>query len=231
MRVALAVTHFERFDMVREAVAKVIEDERVAEVVISDDCSMDGSWEKLLGYYAEFPKVRLFRNEHNVDCYKNKASAIVRCLGDWVVLFDSDNIMDSDYLDRLEAVQPWEQNTAYLPVFAEPHFDYRRYEGLTIDRHNVAVYMDDATFRTALNTANHLCYGSRYVTCFDPMVDPHTADSIYMNYLWLAAGGQLHFVKGLRYQHRVHGGSHYQRNVHKTGGFAEQVEGWLRGLR
>lgn len=228
--ISLAITHFERFDMLLESFADVLDDKRIKEVVISDDASEDGSWERMRLLFADEPKIRLHRNEVRLDCYQNKAAVLAQCSG-WAVLFDSDNIMTPDYLDRLEAMLPWAEDTAYLPTFAEPHFDYRGYAGLTVTRSNVAEHMDDVTFRTALNTANHLCRPEFYVGVHDPDTDPHTADSIYMNYLWLAAGYKLHFVPGLRYVHRVHEGSHYQKNVHRTGEFAEWVEEMLADLR
>jgi hypothetical protein len=75
-----------------------------------------------------------------------------------------------------------------------------------------------------------------YLKCWDGSVNPHTSDSIYMNYLWLKNGGKLNIVSGLYYQHRVdnHQGEqpgHYGTNNHLTGNFHQEVERKLRELR
>lgn len=232
MRVSIALTHHNRFDMLREAVAAVEADPRVEEVVISDDASDDGSWERIVAEYYALPKYRLFRNARNLDCYANKAKAVERCEGDWVVLFDSDNVMGRDYLDALEQAQPWLDRTAYLPTFARPEFDYRKFEGTRVDRRNVAPWVADDTFRTALNTANYLVRRDEYLRAWDPDTDPVTADSIYMNLRWLEQGNSLYFVPGLAYEHRIHPGSHFMtRHNRRHEEFKASVERRLRELR
>ncbi len=66
---------------------------------------------------------------------------------------------------------------------------------------------------------------------WDGSVNPHTADTIYQNFNWLRAGKQLVIVKGLRYFHRVHDGSHFKLNRKKTGSFAAEVEQKLSMLK
>lgn len=42
--ITLALTHWNRFDMLCESFAQVIDDERIGEIVIVDDHSDDGSY-------------------------------------------------------------------------------------------------------------------------------------------------------------------------------------------
>lgn len=231
MSITLALTHYNRRDFLIESISKVIEDSRISEVVISDDCSTDSSFGDLLVHYKHFPKVHIFKNQHNVDCYANKRAAVLRATNDWVILFDSDNILPVSYLDALFALKCWDADVLYCPEFAEPHFDYTAFSGLTVDRTNVAMLLGKPKFECALNTANYFVNRRSYLDVWDGSVDPHTADSIYQAYNWLKSGRRIFFVPGLRYFHRIHNGSHYKLNVHKTGNFAQQVESKLRQLR
>lgn len=228
---SLAITHYNRADLLLESISLIHDDPRIAEIVISDDCSHDGSYERLQKEFRHNAKVCLHQNEQNRDVYANKARALSLCSHLWCVLFDSDNLLTPEYLSAIFALHAWEPNTFYLPVFAEPHFDYRAFSGQTITRQNVSQFMSEPMFPTALNTANHLVNRDEYLRVWEPGIDPHTSDSIYMNLLWLKAGGSLYFVPSMHYFHRIHSGSHFMTDNHKTGNFAAKVEAQLRKLR
>jgi hypothetical protein len=88
-----------------------------------------------------------------------------------------------------------------------------------------------STFRCALNTANYFMSKDDYLAVWDGSVNPHTADSIYQAFNWLASGRQIKFVKDLHYFHRMHAGSHFLGNRHKTGNFSSIVEQRLCELK
>jgi len=230
--VTLAIPTFNRYRFLLECVQNVIGDPRISEITISDDFSTDGSFSKLMAWAAKHhPKVTLYRNRSNVDCYANKAQAVRGARRDWVILFDDDNVMPSTYLDVLFALPEWDRDTVYCPEFAEPHFDYTEFSGMTVTRQNVAGLMTRPPFATALNTANYFFHKSSYLGVWDGSVNPHTADSIYQAYRLLNAGKKLYITPGLRYFHRVHDGSHFKREHHKTGRFASEVEARLKSLK
>lgn len=229
--VSIAITHYNRWQLLVECLHSVICEPRIAEVVIVDDASTDDSYARLHDFFDGVSKVKLFRNPANLDCYRNKAEAVRRCQGDWVILFDSDNVLQVGYLNTLFAIDPWDPDTVYCPDFAAPLFNYTAFSGLTITRKNLGQHLRRPHFQTALNTANYFFYRQTYLEVWDGTVEPHTADSIYQAYRLLAAGKKLAIVPGLRYFHRVHNGSHYKQNHHKTGQFAQRVEKLLTELK
>jgi len=232
---SILIPTYNRADMTYECISSICEHDDL-EIVIVDDCSNIEIYEQVKERASKNHKIKLFRNETNLDCYFNKHKSVQLCSNDNVCLWDSDNVFGFDYLFHLFQLMKWEEDTAYLPSFAAPHFDYRKYEGLEITRENVHKYMDDPTFTCMLNTHNHFVNRKFYLKCWDGNTNPHTSDSIYMNYLWLKNGGKLYVVSGLTYQHRVdnHGmeeAGHYNTNNHKTGNFHSEVEQKLRELR
>lgn len=232
--ITLCLTHYNRFEMLCEAISQVKDDKRIDQIVISDDCSTDGSYEKLVDTFGYQLKFRIYRNKHNLDCYANKYAAVEKAVpGSWVILLDSDNTISKNYIDTIVNQKPWFKCTAFLPVFAQPHFDYRAFSGVHIDKKNVARYMDKPSFSTALNTANHFFNRDEYLRVFDGSVDPNTNDSLYQNYRWLEKGNSLFFVPGLQYFHRVHPGSHFKHNnsKHGTEEFRKDLINKLRALK
>lgn len=231
-KLSIVIPTYNRYQMTINSFAQVINDDRVSEVIIVDDKSNDGSFEKLLASFDNNEgKVKVGTTLINVDCYRNKNVAVDSASNEWCILLDSDNVIGPDYLDRLFDIEQWEPDTVYLPSFAAPHFDYRQYSGLTVTRDNVKDYIDQSTFETAMNTCNFFVNRAAYLKAFDSGVDPITSDSIYMNYRLLEQGNKLYFVPHLQYEHKVHDGSHYQNNRHRTAiGFHEQILSKIKQL-
>lgn len=230
-QISLALTHHNRYAMLREAVVHVIDDHRIGEVVICDDASTDGSFEKLTTWAASQPKVKLFRNKHNLDCYRNKREAVSHCSFPWVILFDSDNVIKLEYLNIIYGFNPWSPDVIYAPSFAAPHFDYRAFSGMMATKQNVHGLMEKKHFPTALNTANYLVHRDSYLAVWKGDIDPHTADSLYQVYNWLSADKKVYIVPDLWYFHRVHEGSHYKANWRKTGNFMNILKEKFKDLK
>lgn len=230
-KIGIAIPTFNRPAWTMRAFEKIVGDERVSEICIVDDHSGPEEYQQLAHWVALLDKVKLFRNESNVDCYRNKKNAIELSTSEWCLLADSDNIFGVDYLDRLFECCPWEPDTIYAPTFAAPNFDYREFSGVTITKENVSSLSERPMLFTALNTANYLVHRETYLKCWDGSIDPITADSMFQNYNHLKSGGKIFFVPNLTYEHTVHPLSHYKQNAHRSGQIHMQVEHQLKALR
>lgn len=220
-----------RPQMLKESFESVLGDPRVKEVVISDDCSGDGSFELNARRWAKEPKVRLFRNKSNLDCYRNKRQAVELASCEWVILLDDDNVLKKDYLDALFKLPKWTPSVIYCPDWAKPSFNYTAFSGQSVSKATVGRMLPRPHFKCALNTCNYFLHRDTYLGCWNGSVNPHTADTLFHAYNHLARGGTLFFVPGLQYVHRIHAGSHYKNNHRKTGNFAQRVEAMLANLR
>jgi glycosyltransferase involved in cell wall biosynthesis len=220
--------------MLYESVQQVLDDERVSEIVIVDDHSELNSYIDIGHQFKHYPKVKLFRNDFNIDCYRNKREAISKATNEWVIILDSDNIITKTYIDRIENlwIAGLNAKTVYQPSHAKPHFSFITYEGLLINKFNVSRHMVDSTFQTMLNAMNYFVNRDEYLKVWDGSVDPVTSDSIFQNYNWLKAGNNIYIVPGLEYEHRVHNGSHYQNNVRRTpSGFHNSIVQKIKDLK
>lgn len=222
-KISICIPTWNRFELTINSFSKILNDDRVSEIIIVDDCSTDDSYVKLTNFSNGKDKIKLYRNDVNLDCYKNKQRAISLAQNEWCILFDSDNVLTTDYINTIFNIQEWKKDVVYLPVFAKPNFDYREFSDLLVTKNNINQYLSEAMFLTALNTCNFFINKITYLDSWDPKVDPITADSIYLNYCLLAKGYSLYFVPGLEYDHLVHDGSHYRNNLHRTGTFYDNV--------
>jgi hypothetical protein len=127
---------------------------------------------------------------------------------EWCILFDSDNVLTKDYIDKLYTLD-WDKNTSYQPSFARPNFDYRHLVGV-YDNNNISEKIDLPLFDCMLNTQNFFINKSEYVRVWRDEQDINGADSIFFNALWISAGNKIQVVDGLEYDHLVHRGSFYE---------------------
>jgi glycosyltransferase involved in cell wall biosynthesis len=229
-KISLCITTFQRYEYLIDSFHQVLDDDRVSEIILVDDCSDLDIFLKVKDFCDQYPKIKLYRNATNQDCYQNKMIAVSYSSNPWLVLFDSDNVIDKKYLDKIFEIDPWEENTIYQPDFAYPMFSFKDYSGDTITKQNVSGYMSRLMFSTSMNANNNFVNRDEYLKVWDGSRNPNTADSIYFNYCWLNAGNKIKFVDGLEYFHRVHSSSHYKLNNYKTGNFYREVEDKLKQL-
>ncbi len=213
--ISIVIPTWERYEMLLESFEQVIHDERIGSITIVDDCSSEENYHDVRNAVKWISKVKLYRNESNIQCYHNKREAVSKSENEFCILLDSDNILTKDYIDKIYQHE-WNRDMIFTPSFAAPHFDFRAFEGCVIHKHNVAEYINEPMFEVMLNACNYFVNRDAYLEVWDGSTNPVTSDSIFQAYNWLNAGKDIWVVPALTYQHRVHEGSHYQNNVAKT---------------
>lgn len=234
MKLSLAITNYNRTDMLLESFERVLKDDRIAEIVISDDCSSDDVYRKLWTVFEEekYSKVKLFRNGINIGMSLNKRKVVSLCSYPHAILFDSDNILSPSYIDALERDTKGDLNwaTFYMPDWAMDTFDYRAFAGIAIDKNNVKEYLDKPMYEQNLNTCNMVVPVDYYLSVYENNPEIKETDSLYMNYLWLKWGGDLYVVPGMRYIHKIHSGSGWLSNAAYNIQKGEEIKKLIREL-
>lgn len=212
--ISLCITTYNRYDLLLESFDKVLGDPRISEIVIVDDCSSPETFcllSETLNSPAYKGRVKIWRNTGNIGMSRNKARAVELATNPWCILFDSDNVIDSSYLDALP--QYLAPSVIYCPDFAKPQFDYRKYAGQTINADNAAKIMSKPMGECIFNTCNYLVNREEYLRVYEYNPDMKGTDTIWFNYLWLKAGNSFYVVPGMEYMHRVHAGSGFMADV------------------
>lgn len=211
MKLTLAITVFNRFELLKESYAQVIDDPRIDEVLIMDDHSEEEYWKDIQTLQATHPKIRVVRQVKNRGMSLNKYDAISLSKNNSVIIFDSDNVLPVSYLDAIpEQLDP---NTFYIPSWAKPTFDYRAFEGHTITKDNVKKYLSKPMFEQCLNTCNMLVNRNKYTEVYRHDSTVKETDSLWMNFLWLQNGGSLYIVPNMHYSHLIHKNSGWLQNA------------------
>ena len=242
--VSLCITNHNRDRMLFESFEQVLGDDRVSEIVIVDDNSEDNFWKKVKNYCEGKEKIKLFRNRKNLGCYKNKREAIAQAKNEFVIIFDSDNIMTKSYIDKIFE-REWNENEILAPDFVHS-FDYRHFGGITMTKSNVASYVRQLRFDCLINTMNYFVHRDNYLKVWDhgyknilPTLgfsEPWTADTIFVNLCWIISGRSFHVLKGLEYNHRITHApreerSHYMQHNRKTGNLFNTIMDKLKRMK
>lgn len=226
MTLTLAITNFNRFELLKQSYAQVLTDKRIDEILILDDASDHHIYEKVVTLAGG--KVKVIRQAVNRGMQQNKADAIAYAKNEWVIIFDSDNVITPGYLDAIpDALY---DDTIYMPSFARPEFNFKRYEGLLFDRVNVKQFIKDPPFAVLLNCCNYLTNRDAYGKVYKHNPEIDGADTAYFAHRWLVAGNSFYVVPGMEYTHRVHSNSGFLANIDKNMRDAEIIKKQIASL-
>lgn len=213
MSLTLAITTYKRYEMLIESYSQVLDDPRITEVIILDDCTPAKEIrEKILNLDKTHKKIKTYTQVFNRGMSVNKRDAIGLATNDWVIIFDSDNVITSKYIDAIPKVL--DSDIIYCPEFAEPKFDYTKWAGYLMFGKQVAKNIHDDQLNMLMNTCNYLVNRDMYLQVYcEPHTDVKGADTIAFNYDWLSYGCGFFICPGMRYFHRVHDKSGFMENV------------------
>lgn len=229
MQFSLCITNHNRYESLVKAVEHVLDDQRISEIVIADDCSLPEIFGKIKHWASYHDKIKLFRNPVNMGMSRNKCRAIELATNPRCIIFDSDNSLSPGYLDAMEKIE-LSPNTIYMPDFAMPRFDYRKFSGIQFHKGNVKKCLTDPVFNMLLNTCNYLVPRDKYLEVFHYNDKIKASDTIWFNYLWLKAGYIFHVVPGMQYTHTVHDGSGFLQDADYNMKMAEEIKTLIKNL-
>lgn len=225
---SLCLTNYNRYEMLIEAFQHVYDDPRISEIIISDDCSDKKIFDKLFEYCKGKSKIRLHRNATNVGMSMNKRNAVFHASNPWCILFDSDNILTTEYIDAIPKILS--PVVIYCPEFAKPSFDYRKHSGKLIHSLSIKKTGIDDKLNMLLNTCNYLVNRDRYLDTYEYNEKIKASDTIHFNYLWLKSAGAFYVLPEMQYFHRVHDGSGFLQDVNYNMRMAEQTKQLIQQL-
>lgn len=240
MNLTFAVTTYNRYEMLIESFAGIIEHPSIDEVLIMDDCSEDTYWNKIKELPKFHPKIKVVRQLQNRGMSVNKKDAVFHSKNEWVILADSDNVFRMDYLeaidgqmkrDNIEMQAELSHPTypLYLPSFAKPEFDYRKYNSHTWGGVKMPPIKDN-TCNMALNTCNYVVHRESYLEVWEENKEIGASDTIWFSYLWLKSGRLMSVVKDMHYYHRVHSESGFLKDASNNMKKAEEIKKMIMDL-
>lgn len=232
MNLSLAITTYNRFELTVKSFEKVVDDERISDILLLDDASTDDSYKKLMSYFAGHPKVRVMGKLANSGMATNKRDSVAWAKEDWIILFDSDNVIGPDYLDALYSVNDVmvEESEIFMPDKALPNFDYSFFDGESLHRNNINVYSSHQLFGAILNTSNYVVNKKFFLETWQFNPDVKGCDTIWHAYRHFERNGSFYVVPNMTYNHLVHSGSEYAKDMEYNLQHSKRIEIAIKAL-
>lgn len=129
---------FNQEDFVKDALQSLFDqDLDNIEIVVSDDCSSDGTWKKIqevTSNYCGVKKVILSRNVRNIGIVENYAAAVRKSTGELIFMAAGDDISLSDRCSK--SIEFWLDTQKKYDLVAADAFDMA-YDGKILgEKHN-----------------------------------------------------------------------------------------------
>lgn len=101
IKISILIAVYNQEHFVSAAVESVLRQTyKNLELVISDDCSTDGTGDVAVSYLSD-PRVRYLRNSYRLGRVRNYRKLLARAQGEWVLMLDADDYLTNDaYLQR-----------------------------------------------------------------------------------------------------------------------------------
>jgi glycosyltransferase involved in cell wall biosynthesis len=236
--ITLAIPSYNRSNYVMESFSGVLSDERISEILIVDDCSDPEIYSELYNLVNSlkdsefFAKIRIIQNEKNLGAFYNKFKCVVESKNDWIILLDSDNSIEVDYINSLDGKR--NENIIYTPVQAiceSPFLNYSNYSNYLVDKisyKDIIISNGDPMWGAILNTGNYFFYRNNYIKCVqmeESISNSFAADAFYLIYLWMKnlEEGKIQIVENMKYKHRLHYDSHWLNNSNSSSLFINEI--------
>lgn len=237
MKISLCIPNYERIEILINSFIEVIDDDRISEIVIMDDNSSNFDIIKKSIDQLSNNKIKLYKQDVNQGTFFNKLECVKKSENDYLILLDSDNIINKSYLDKIYESE-WLYNKIILPEKLIHHpenmwgksgifIDYSKFNGIKINKDYCRDYFlnNGESLDVLLNTGNFFVNRDSYIKSFEINTfsrDVDICDVAFFNYLFLSSdeNNYVEVCSGLEYTHRVHNHSYYINNSHKS---ADQV--------
>ncbi len=199
---SLCITTYYRFSPAFLIFKGNYSNDLISEIVISDDCSGDYA-----GFepYQHFKKLKLVQNSENLGALRNKIEAVKAAKNPWIMLIDSDNMIDEDYVNSCYFTDQ-EPDTIYAPVKGNPNLNYSEFAGRVFTKDDLHLLKYGGAFESLLNTCNYFFNRTEFLEValqIDLETNWKSYESLYFAVMWLKSGRKIQVVDGLEYIHNT----------------------------
>jgi hypothetical protein len=219
--ITLAITTYNRSDIVIDAFISVLNNDFINEIVIVDDSSQESFFEELNTKInqLENKKIKIYKNEYNLKPFLNKLEAIKKSTNDWIILLDSDNKITDEYIQIIKNLER-DKDILYLPEILLNFdnsiiSDFHSLKDVVLNKKNIKEFLENNLITTILNVGNFFVNKNNYINTFENCnfdENLQTNDAIYFSFLWITNNLNIKIVDNLKYYHRQHNGSWYSNN-------------------
>ncbi len=114
-KIAVCLLTYNHVDVVESTIRSILNQTVTGyEVIVSDDCSTDGTWERIQILAAEDKRIRPIRTPHNMGMAGNANHAVAQTDRPYIALLHHDDIYHKDLLEKWASVLERNPDAAFV---------------------------------------------------------------------------------------------------------------------
>lgn len=114
-KIAVCLLTYNHVDVIESTIKSVLTQTVTGyEVIVSDDCSTDGTWERIQALAEEDKRIRPVRTPHNMGMAGNANHAVAQTKRPYIALLHHDDIYREDLLEKWTSVLERNPHTAFV---------------------------------------------------------------------------------------------------------------------
>ena len=104
-QISVCLLTYNHVDVIESTLQSVLDQTITGyEVIVSDDCSTDGTWDRILELAAKNLRIKPIQTPHNMGMPGNANFAVSQATGDYIAILHHDDIYRSDLLEKWAGV-------------------------------------------------------------------------------------------------------------------------------
>ena len=114
-KISVCLLTFNHADVIESTLRSIL-DQTVTgyEIIVSDDCSTDGTWERVLELAATDPRIKAMRTPHNMGMAGNANFAVAQSRRPYIALLHHDDLYRTDLLEKWGGVFDRHPDTTFV---------------------------------------------------------------------------------------------------------------------
>jgi len=227
MNISLAITYFNKSKFITECLNEyVLNENRINEIVILDDCSSDFDYTYLLEIVTKLNnnKIKVYRNDKNLNIPLNKIEVLKYCKNNWIFLLDADNYITKETIDELYKLEEWKENYIYAPTNVKRigkgsnQLNFIKYNNIVFNKEEFkSIDFFNKKLVCFMNMCNYFLNKNSYLNCMgenlyiiDDLINTIGVtlltpfDSILLFCIWISQNNNVLAVENLIYYHRLY---------------------------
>jgi len=114
-QISVCLLTYNHIDVIESTLRSILDQTITGyEVIVSDDCSTDGTWERILELAAEDARIKPVRTRHNMGMPDNANFAVAQCSRPYIALLHHDDLYRRDLLEKWAGVLDRYSDVAFV---------------------------------------------------------------------------------------------------------------------
>lgn len=176
---------YNRLGLIKDSIESVLNQSyEDFEIIVVDDCSIDGSYEYLCSLYKKNEKVRIFKNEKNQGRCYSRNLGIKKSRGKWICYLDSDDTYLENHLETFYSLISKFPNIKAFASNQSINNVPKKYNDRKLNNSLSELTLDDFIVSNPL-TPNQICYNRELNLLWSEERIPISEDLLFMRILTL----------------------------------------------